>query len=62
MGMLLCLDRPHRLAYILGEILELDNREAANVRNRAGRLSTAPRALTSRNRELHNGKVWIGES
>lgn len=28
-GMLLCLDREHRLAYILGEILELDHREAA---------------------------------
>src|SRR5438132_11610533 len=24
LGMLLCLDRPHRLAYILGEILEMD--------------------------------------
>lgn len=30
-GMLLCLDRDHRLAYILGEILELDHREAADV-------------------------------
>ncbi len=30
-GMLLCLDRPHRLAYILGEILELDGREGARV-------------------------------
>lgn len=29
LGMLLCLDRPHRLAYILGEILELDHKEAA---------------------------------
>jgi RNA polymerase sigma factor (sigma-70 family) len=27
MGMLLCLDRQHRLAYILGEILELDGQE-----------------------------------
>jgi hypothetical protein len=31
MGMLLCLDRPHRLAYILGEILGLGHREAAEV-------------------------------
>jgi hypothetical protein len=30
-GMLLCLDRDHRLAYILGEILELDGPEAARV-------------------------------
>lgn len=30
-GMLLCLDRDHRMAYILGEILELDHREAADV-------------------------------
>lgn len=30
-AMLLCLDRPHRLAYILGEILELESREAAKV-------------------------------
>ena len=31
LAMLLCLDRPHRLAYILGEILELDHRESAEV-------------------------------
>ena len=31
LGMLQCLDRPHRLAYILGEILELDGEEAARV-------------------------------
>lgn len=31
MAMLLCLDRNHRLAYSLGEILELDHREAAEV-------------------------------
>ena len=30
-GMLLCLDRPHRLAYILGEILELAGDEAAAI-------------------------------
>ena len=29
LGMLQCLDRDHRLAYILGEIMELDHREAA---------------------------------
>src|SRR5260221_718841 len=31
LGMLTCLDRPHRLAYILGEILEMDGDEAARV-------------------------------
>lgn len=31
LGMLLCLDRPHRLAYILGEILGFSHREAASV-------------------------------
>jgi len=41
-GMLLCLDRDHRLAYILGEILELDHREAAEV------LGIAPAAFRKR--------------
>jgi RNA polymerase sigma factor (sigma-70 family) len=31
LGMLLCLDRPHRLAYIVGEILEFDSQEAAKI-------------------------------
>src|SRR2546422_170004 len=31
LGMLSCLDRHHRLAYILGEILEIDGTEAANM-------------------------------
>jgi len=31
LAMLLCLDRDHRMAYILGEILELDHVEAAEV-------------------------------
>jgi RNA polymerase sigma factor (sigma-70 family) len=31
LGMLQCLDRPHRLAYILGEILEMEGEEAARV-------------------------------
>ncbi len=30
-AMLLCLDRPHRLAFILGEIFELDHKEGASV-------------------------------
>ena len=31
LGMLTCLDREHRLAYILGEILEMEGPEAASV-------------------------------
>jgi RNA polymerase sigma factor (sigma-70 family) len=31
LGMLLCLERPERFAYILGEIMELSGREAAEV-------------------------------
>ena len=31
LGMLQCLDRPHRLAYVLGEIFELPGPEAADV-------------------------------
>ena len=41
-GLLTCLDRPHRLAYILGEILELDGVEAARV------LSISPAAFRKR--------------
>jgi RNA polymerase sigma factor (sigma-70 family) len=33
LGMLQCLDRPHRLAYILGEILELPGPEAAEAQD-----------------------------
>ncbi len=33
LGMLSCLDRSHRLAYILGEILEIDGPEAARIMN-----------------------------
>lgn len=31
LGLLLCLDRGHRIAYILGEILELEHQEAAEA-------------------------------
>jgi DNA-directed RNA polymerase specialized sigma24 family protein len=40
--MLLCLDRPHRLAYILGEIFEMEGAEAAPV------LGIAPAAFRKR--------------
>lgn len=42
LAMLMCLDRNHRLAYILGEIVELDHREAAEV------LEIAPAAFRKR--------------
>lgn len=42
LAMLLCLDRNHRLAYILGEIVELDHREAAEV------LAVSPAAFRQR--------------
>ncbi|MEW5977781.1 MAG: RNA polymerase sigma factor [Acidobacteriota bacterium] len=52
LAMLMCLDRDHRLAYILGEIVELDHREAAEVLVIAPatfrkRLSRARQAITS---------------
>ena len=31
LGMLQCLDRPHRLAYLLGEILDMPGPEAAEA-------------------------------
>src|SRR5262245_10305077 len=42
LAMLMCLDRNHRLAYILGEILELEHEEAARV------LEIAPAAFRKR--------------
>lgn len=42
LAMLMCLDRNHRLAYVLGEIAELDHREAAEV------LEIAPAAFRKR--------------
>lgn len=52
MAMLMCLDREHRLAYILGEIVELDHREASAVLEITPaayrkRLSRARSAITS---------------
>lgn len=42
LGMLLCLDRDHRVAYILGEIFEMRSEEAADV------LDIAPAAFRKR--------------
>jgi RNA polymerase sigma factor (sigma-70 family) len=52
LAMLMCLDRDHRLAYILGEIVELDHHEAAEVLEIAPgayrkRLSRARASITS---------------
>jgi hypothetical protein len=41
-GFLTCVDRPHRLAYILGEILEFDGVESARI------LSISPAAFRKR--------------
>jgi RNA polymerase sigma factor (sigma-70 family) len=48
MAMLLCLDRAHRLAYILGEIIELDHQEASRA---LGVTPAAYRKRLSRARE-----------
>jgi RNA polymerase sigma factor (sigma-70 family) len=52
LAMLVCLDRGHRLAYILGEILDLDHNEAAEVMEITSvafrkRLSRARASITS---------------
>jgi RNA polymerase sigma factor (sigma-70 family) len=47
-AMLTCLDRPHRLAYVLGEILELEGPEAARI---LGISAAAFRKRLSRARE-----------
>jgi RNA polymerase sigma factor (sigma-70 family) len=56
MAMLLCLDVPHRVAYVLGDVLELDHTEAAqilgiskvNYRKRLSRARADVVAFTSR--------------
>ncbi|MFY0677122.1 MAG: RNA polymerase sigma factor [Neptuniibacter sp.] len=52
LAMLMCLDRKHRLAYILGEIMELAQLEAASVLDIS---PTAYRKQLSRAREKVNG-------
>lgn len=52
MAMLLCLDRPYRLAYILGEIMDLDHNEGAAAMEISpaafrARVSRARRSITS---------------
>ena len=52
LAMLLCLDRAHRLAYILGEIMELDHNEASQILEISAatyrkRLSRARSVITS---------------
>jgi RNA polymerase sigma factor (sigma-70 family) len=52
-AMLLCLDREHRLAYILGEILELDHRTAAAA------LEVSPDAYRQRLARARGGIVGL---
>jgi RNA polymerase sigma factor (sigma-70 family) len=52
-AMLLCLDREHRLAYILGEIVELDHRTAADV------LGISPAAYRQRLARARAGIVGL---
>jgi len=55
MAMLLCLDREHRAAYVLGEVLEFDHAEASevlsispgNFRKRLSRARTRVQAFTA---------------
>jgi RNA polymerase sigma factor (sigma-70 family) len=52
MAMLLCLDRPYRLAYIFGEIMDLDHNEGAAVMDISpaafrARVSRARRSITA---------------
>lgn len=62
MAMLLCLDLKHRIAYVLGDILELDHAEAVevleiskeNYRKRLSRARADVVAFTSRNCGLAN--------
>jgi len=62
MAMLLCLDMKHRIAYVLGDILELDHNEAAeildvtkeNYRKRLSRARADVIAFTSRSCGLVN--------
>lgn len=63
MAMLLCLDRDHRAAYVLGEVLEFDQSEAAevleissaNFRKRLSRARKEVQAFTAKSCGLVNG-------
>jgi RNA polymerase sigma factor (sigma-70 family) len=65
MAMLLCLDPKHRLAYVLGEILELSHGEASeilaisrdNFRKRLSRARSAVHAFTARSCGIVNAKA-----
>ncbi|SMR82605.1 RNA polymerase sigma factor, sigma-70 family [Aliiroseovarius halocynthiae] len=64
-AMLLCLDRDHRAAYVLGEILELDHSEAAsildispaNFRKRLSRARISVQDFTAASCGLANAKA-----
>jgi hypothetical protein len=63
LGMLLCLDRDHRLAYILGEMLELDGPGGRHgPRGRPGDLPQAALPRAGRRHGVHDREVRAGES
>jgi hypothetical protein len=51
--MLLCLDPPHRMAYILGEIMGLDHRTGAEV------LDISPTAFRKRMQRARDGVIGL---
>ena len=59
LGMLQCLDRPHRLAYVLGEILDLSGPECAEAAGDfSGAVSQAPAARPYGDRSVYSGVLW----
>jgi RNA polymerase sigma factor (sigma-70 family) len=60
-GLLTCLDRVHRLAYILGEILEYDGVESARIlKHFAGGLPQAPVSRSRDHRRVHTRPMRSG--
>jgi RNA polymerase sigma factor (sigma-70 family) len=58
MAMLLCLERPYRLAYILGEIMELDHNEGAAVMDISPAAFRARVSRARRSIRADAGSVW----
>ena len=61
LGMLQCLDRPHRLAYVLGEILDLPGPECADALGIApAAVPQAPAARAHGDRSVYSDLLWAG--